>query len=522
MAVIDTKTRQTKGLIPTGWGTTRVVLSNDEKHLFITSARGLGAGPNGGQGFVKPPQGTYIGDIQLGTLQKVAVPDAKQLAVYTQQVVNNTFREMKITDDSKNPLPPLPKLRQSPIRHIVYITKENRTYDEVFGQLKTGKGDSTLARFSLPPTPSEGGGVKTPPPWGEAGRGLLGAMPNHAKIAQQFSFSDNFYCDSDASIHGHHWMIGQIPNEYVEANSAASAKFNTFSKAPGRRFPKATGGIDPEDYNESGGLWENLARNNISFYNFGEANEYAGVEEEWNHTPFGSAFPIAMPLPKAVYDRTSRNYAGFNMNIPDQFRVEQFEEEFTTLWLSGKDTMPALVALQLPNDHGSDVRPQDGYPYLHSFMADNDLALGRMLTFLSRTPYWKTMLVIVTEDDPQGGVDHVDAHRSVLMMAGPYVKRNHVSHTHANFGSILKVIYNILNLQYVNQYDATASLLQDFFTDRPDYTPYDFVLPDKRIFDPDVALKKYNKTFDWRKVPKSEEMDDEADQRREHYKQNPK
>ncbi len=173
----------------------------------------------------------------------------------------------------------------------------------------------------------------------------------------------------------------------------------------------------------------------------------------------------------------------------------------------------------LPNDHGAGPRPAEGYPYLHSYMADNDLALGRMLHFLSRTPYWKNMLVIVTEDDPQGGVDHVDAHRSVLMLAGPYVKRNYVSHTHANFGSILKVIYNILGVNYVNQYDATASLLQDFFTEIPDYTPYDAVLPDGRVFDPQQAMKPYNKLFDWRNIQQGPEMDDKADQRREHYRQ---
>jgi hypothetical protein len=129
------------------------------------------------------------------------------------------------------------------------------------------------------------------------------------------------------------------------------------------------------------------------------------------------------------------------------------------------------------------------------------------------------MLVIVTEDDPQGGVDHVDAHRSLLMLAGPYVKRGYVSHTHANFGSILKVIYNILGINYVNQYDLTASLLQDMFTDKPDFRPYDAVLPDRRVFDPQQAMKPYKKTFDWRKIQKGPEMDDRADQRAEHYRQ---
>jgi hypothetical protein len=161
---------------------------------------------------------------------------------------------------------------------------------------------------------------------------------------------------------------------------------------------------------------------------------------------------------------------------------------------------------------------EDGYPFTHSYMADNDLALGRMLHFLSRTPYWKNMLVIVTEDDPQGGVDHIDGHRSILMMAGPYVKKNHVSHTHANFGTILKTMYNILGVPYVNQYDVTASLLSDFFTNTPDFSTYDFVLPDKRVFDWDKAMEKYKQPIDWRKIQQGPKMDDAGEQRVEHYK----
>ena len=143
------------------------------------------------------------------------------------------------------------------------------------------------------------------------------------------------------------------------------------------------------------------------------------------------------------------------------------------------------------------------------------MALGRLLHFLSRTPYWKNMLVIITEDDPQGGVDHIDAHRSRLMLAGPYVKHNYVSHTHANFGSILKVIYNILGIPYVNQYDATASLLQDYFTSIPDFTPYTLEMHDERIFDVTKAMKKYNRDIDWRKVMKGPDMDDVKDIKKE-------
>jgi len=503
IAVIDIASKKTIGLIPTGWGPTRVSLSPDGKELMVSSCRGYGAGPNGGKGFVAPVEGTYIGDIQLGTFQKIAIPDAAALAAYTEQTIQNTFTINSVKDDGKNPLPQLQGLRKSPIRYIVYITKENRSYDEVFGQMISGKGDSSLARFGV------GVNIITK----DKTALHVNVAPNHLKIAGRFSFSDNFYCDSDASIHGHHWMMGVIPNEWVEANSSVDKTANIFSIASGRRFPGSTGSMDPEDYAERGGLWEALDRSGVSFYNFGEANETAHNREEWVDTATGSGHSVMVPMQKALWPKTSHNYAGFNTNIPDQFRVQQFETEFTRMWLTGKSKMPSIITIQLPNDHTARPRPADGYPFYHSYVADNDLALGRMLQFLSHTPYWKNMLVIITEDDPQGGVDHLDAHRSVLMLAGPYVKHGYTSHQHANFGSILKMIYNILNVPYVNQYDATATVLQDFFTDKPDYTAYKTEIPSREVFDANLSMKKYHRSIDWRSIEKGAEMDDEDEQR---------
>ncbi|MBN8681466.1 MAG: bifunctional YncE family protein/alkaline phosphatase family protein [Chitinophagales bacterium] len=507
VAVIDTKSKKVKGYIPTGWGTTRVKLHDNDSKLLILSARGYGAGPNGGKGFVAPPQGTYIGDIQLGTFQVVPLPDAAQLARYTQQVLDNTFVQKTLADEGKNPCPPVAGLRKSPIKHIFYITKENRTYDEVLGQLPGANGDATLARFGV--------GVDIVTPADTVRK--VSVMPNHSRIARQWAFSDNFYCDSDASIHGHHWMVGTMPNEYVEANSQADTGFDPFSKAPGRRSPNTTGGIEPEDYNEIGGMWENLARHGVSFFSFGESNEFTGNYEEWNDTIFGAAHPVPWPLPKVLFDRSCRDYAGYNMNIPDQFRVIQFEREFNKRWLSGAEPFPQLIAMQLPDDHGTRPRPEDGYPFQHSYMADNDLALGRILEILSRSPWWDSTLVIITEDDPQGGVDHIDAHRSILMMAGPYVKKGYVSKRHANFGSILRTIYTLLDVPFVNQYDATATLLDDFFTDKPDTSGYMAASHDPRVFNPQLSLKKYQRDFNWRAVEQGLKMDDESEQRVEFY-----
>jgi YVTN family beta-propeller protein len=509
IAVINTETGATTGLIPTGWGPSRVQLSKDEQSIYVISCRGYGAGPNGGNGFVRPLQGTYIGDIQLGTFQKIPIPDNDRLNTYTTHAIQNTFVRQTIPDDGRNPLPPIQGIRKSPIWYIVYITKENRSYDEVLGQLHTGKGDSTLARFGL-----DVDIVAKDKTWRH-----MNIAPNHLKVATQFAFSDNYYCDSDASIHGHHWMLGVIPNEWVEANSNVSKTAKLFSKASGRRFPGSTGSMDPEDYGERGGLWEALEHSHVSFYNFGEANETAHVRESSMDTATGSAHAVMVPMQKALWPRTSHNYAGFNTNIPDQFRMDQFESEFTKMWLRGKMKMPRLITMQVPNDHTAKPRPADGYPFIHSYVADNDIAVGRILHFLSRTAYWKHMLVIITEDDPQGGVDHIDAHRSLLMMAGPYVKHGYTSHVHANFGAILKTIYTILNVPYVNQYDATATLLQDFFTDIPDYKPYSLTFPSPEVFDAQRAMKKYNRRIDWRKIEKGPEMDDEEEMRASHYQQ---
>jgi YVTN family beta-propeller protein len=518
VAVIDTKTDATVGLIPTGWGPSRVKLSPDGKEMYIISCRGLGAGPNGGKDFIAPVQGTFVGDIQLATFQQLPVPDQSTLTSFTKNVLDYTFESVPYQKNN-NPVPAFPGEKSSPIKHVVYITKENRTYDEVLGQLPNAKGDSSLARFGL--RADVRGKIKIQ----QDGKTIqkdtfyvsgANVSPNHHKAAKQFAFSDNFYCDSDASIHGHHWMMGVIPNEWVETNSNTSKTAKFFSPAPGRRFPGSTGSMDPEDFAEKGGIWEALERKGVSFYNFGEANETAHVREEWYDTATGASHGVMVPMQDALFRRTSHNYAGYNTNIPDQFRMNQFESEFTKMWLIGKEKMPALLTVQIPNDHTASPRPEDGYPYTSSYVADNDLAVGRILHFLSRTPYWKNMLVVITEDDPQGGVDHVDAHRSILMLAGPYVKRNYVSHTHANFGSILKMIYNILGVPYVNQYDVTASDLRDFFSPKPNYTPYTLELSDKRVFDPAKAMKKYKRDIDWRKIMQGPAMDDEEEQRERH------
>jgi len=511
VAVIETESNRVAGYIPTGWFPTKLEISPDDKMLYVVTARGYGAGPNGGKDFVAPIQGTYVGDIMLGTFE---VKDLGKidLAASTEQVKQCTFKSVQVRDDGKNPLPPAPGLRQSPIKHIVYITKENRTYDEVFGQLKTGRGDGSLSRYGIDVNFRNHDGSR------QVEKATV--MPNHQKMAREFAISDNFYCDSDASVHGHRWMVGTYPNEWVEINSSMRMTRKVLSTAPGRKYVAgSSGAVYPEDYNEAGGMWEHLARHGVNFFNFGLGFEFSAAAEEQWHKYTGVKMAVMFPMPKPLFDRTSRKYATYNTSVPDQFRIDMFEEELKDKWLSGKEEFPSLITMMIPNDHGSRERPEDGYPFKESYMADNDLALGRVMHILSRTKWWKDMLIIVTEDDAQDGRDHIDGHRSVLLMISPWVKRGYVSKTHANFGAILKTIYLILDLPPLNQFDATASLLQDFFTNKPDLTPYTAEMVDERIFDPQKALDPYDVNFRWESLKESPEIDNEADFRKSHQAQ---
>jgi DNA-binding beta-propeller fold protein YncE len=508
VAVVDAAAAKPLGYIPAGWFCTAVEVSRDGRRLYVTNAKGLGSGPNGGRDFSRTARGTHPGDVMQGLLQIVPVPDAGTLESWTRAVAANTFVERQVEDDGRNPMPPASGVRQSPIRHVVYIVKENRTFDQVFGQRAGLRGDPTLTELGLRPRISNRKNTLTL-------ENVL-VSPNHQALADRFAMSDNFYCDSDQSNTGHRWVVGVYPNEWVEVNARSRIEARLFSTAPGRRYVNGSSAtVMPEDYPEAGALWEHLSRWNVPFFNFGFGTEMPASLEQQIHKYTGIHMTVSFPIPKPLFDRTSRRFATYNMAIPDQFRVDMFEEELKERWESGREPFPRLITMVLPNDHMTEEHPQDGYPFRESYMADNDLALGRVIQRLSHTPWWKEMLVIVTEDDPQGGRDHVDAHRSILMMVGPYAKRGYVSHQLANFGSVMKTIFTLLDLPYLNQFDATASLPRDYFTDQPDFTPYKLLPVDRRLFDPDAAFKPFDRRFNWKAVLESQEMDKLEDMRRD-------
>jgi len=211
-----------------------------------------------------------------------------------------------------------------------------------------------------------------------------------------------------------------------------------------------------------------------------------------------------VPMPEPLYRNTSRNYPNYNMNIPDQVRANQLIAE-----LKSMRELPRLVYVHLPNDHGSRPRPEDGYPTVASFMADNDYALGRILDYLSHRPEWSSMAVFITEDDAQGGVDDVDSHRTVMMIASPYSKTGYVSHQNSSFPGLLKTVFRILSMPPLNLFDAAATDLSNCFTSTPNFAPYSVVAVNTVIFDPSKAKDP--------KDPKpSEKMDDPQVLRRQH------
>jgi len=484
VAVLDTGSGKVLGYLPAAWFPARLAVSPDGKTLYVANAKGFGAGPNGGPNFHAGPEGTYIGDITHGFVSIVSIPDEGQFKQTTAQVLkNNGFVTAAPAPRRRADFPvPPPAQPSTKIHHVVFVVRENRTYDEVLGDVKiegaTVEGEPSLAR------------------WGESARvrdkeepvvvEKASVTPNAHALVHRFAFSDNFYVDSDVSVDGHHWLVGNYPNEVLETEWPASygreLSYVADPDAPGR-ISLECGNPCPETFLEAGSLWEHLARHHITFRNYGEGVSFPGNEGGEGLMPTGMRVATNMPMPEVLFENTSRDYATFNTSISDQYRFGQFQREFQVRFASGKEPLPQFLYIWLPNDHTAKPRPEDGYHYRASYVADNDLALGKLVELFSHSPFWKDMAIFVTEDDAQNGWDHVDAHRSILMMISPYA-RHGVSHVHTSMASIIKSFDLIFGLPYLNQYDAAATDLSDLFTDKPDFTPFEALPSDAQIFDP--------------------------------------
>ncbi len=516
IGVIDIPTLKVTGHIPTGWFPSKLEVTPDGKTLVVSNAKGFGSGPNGGETFQEGKEGSYIGNLMKGTVSVMDIPNPRKLAALTKRVIKNNYHIENYATAKKhragNPIPVFGGEKESPIKYLVFISKENRTYDEIFGQVKKGKGDPTIARYGTNATFTNRNRSQ------KVENSTV--APNHLKLVSEFAMADNFYVDSDVSADGHRWLVNTYPNEWVESTVPASyggnRSYSEKSKAPGSlAMNGSAGAIYPEDYNEAGSMWDHLERNKVEFYNFGFGTmfEPAFYDDSYKYT--GIKQYVNYPVPRPMFSRTSRTYPTFNMAIPDQFRVHQFIQEFDQKWIKPGLPMPSILTVILPNDHGADERPEAGYPFRESYMADNDLAVGRIVEYLSHTPFWKNMAIVITEDDAQNGIDHIDAHRSVLMVISPYAKRDYVSNVHYSFGSIFKTFWNVLGMPYLNQYDAAANDFADLFRSKPDFTPYNAVPVDQRIFDPKKAMTPLDENFDWKAVKESPLIDDMDDMQKD-------
>ncbi len=424
------------GLIPTAWYPTTVTVSRDGRSLFVTNMKGLGAGPNP-RGPGSPIRRTgpvqYIGSMIVGTLSAIAVPGRLELATLTARVVhNNGFGETpRRLARGWREAPPqaVPRRvgRPSFIKHVIYIIKENRTYDQLLGDVPKGNGDPSLVLF---------------------GRDV---SPNHHALAQEFVLLDNFYADAEVSADGHNWSTAATANDYVQKNWPA-----TYSDR-GRDYDYEGG--QPAAYPRSGFLWDAAARAGVSYRVYGE------------YIAFGK-YPSLETMP-SLKDHIAPKYHGYDTKIRDQTRIDEWLEEFREFDRNG--TLPQLSILRLPNDHTAGTRP--GYPTPQAMVADNDLALGRLIEAISHSSYAMDTVIFAVEDDAQDGPDHVDAHRTVALVAGAYVRRGIVDHTPYSTVAMLRTIELILGIAPLTQFDAAAVPMLGAFSDQPQPFEHKALIP---------------------------------------------
>jgi YVTN family beta-propeller protein len=430
------------GFIPTAWYPGALALSADGATLFVANVKGFGSRDQ--KGPAEKGRSVYWFS---GVVSKVAVPDGPALAAMTEQVktdarVPQALRSWERQSAAAEVKPvPVPRRVGDPsvFEHVVYVIKENRTYDQVFGDFPQGNGDPNLCMF-----PRE-------------------ITPNHHAIAEKFVLLDNYYCNGVNSADGHSWTTEGNVTDHLE-------------KAFGGFTRSYTYGDDPLTYSSTGFIWDSVLLRGLSFRNYGEFDYSETVPADASfkqvYDDFVSGKNEIQFKQKIGIDKlraySSPSTPGWNMNVPDVLRVDRFLQEFREYEKNGD--WPNFTILHLPQDHNSGTSPEMPTPNAH--MADNDLAVGRLIEALSRSKYWPKTCVFIIEDDPQNGFDHVDGHRSICLVASPYTKRGAVVSHFYNQTSVLHTIGRIFGCPPMNQMDASAPLMYDCFTEEPDFSPF--------------------------------------------------
>ncbi|MCA6483544.1 MAG: bifunctional YncE family protein/alkaline phosphatase family protein [Chitinophagaceae bacterium] len=437
LAVFDVSTpgnSKSIGFIPVGCYPTCVRTAGD--NIYVSNGKGYTslANPNGPQPISKKislsfQQGDtshatevqYIGGLFKGTLSIIPTPQPEQINIYTKAVYRNSpyskNRERITSGEAGNPIPRKPG-DSTPIRYVFYIVKENRTYDQVLGDMPEGNGDTSLCLFGEKITPNQ-----------------------HA-LAREFVLLDNFYVDGEVSADGHNWSFGAYATDYLEKTWVTS-------------YGGRGGNYDAEGNraianNKKGFIWDYCQRAGISYRTYGEfADDYK-------------------PNIPALAGHFCPYYTSWDESVRDTTRVNQWKRDFDSLLAI--NAVPRLSTLRLINDHTEGLRKGKPTPFAH--VADNDHAVGMFIEHLSNSKIWKESVVFILEDDAQDGPDHVDAHRSTAYVAGGFVKRNFVDHTMYTTSSMLRTIELILGLEPMSQYDAAAEPMWRCFTSTPTLNPF--------------------------------------------------
>jgi DNA-binding beta-propeller fold protein YncE len=439
VAVFDIKDigkSRSLGFIPVGWYPTSVRVTPDGKKLLVANGKGLvsKANRNGPQPGHEPPATVreYIGGLLHGTL---SIIDLARLDKFEDQMKECTARAYqgmpalpeRASISPGNPIPSQPG-ETSPIKYCIYIVKENRTYDQVLGDMPEGRGDPTLCLF------------------GE------NITPNHHKLAREFVLLDNFYVESEVSADGHEWTMGAYATDFVEKHWPLSYGHNKHKKYP---YP-AEGNF--EIATPAGGyLWDAAKDAGISYRSYGEFIANGKTTNAPGHTKV-----------KALEGHFDPYYRTFDLDYPDVKRAERFISELKRFEAEGD--MPRLTVLRLPNDHTSGTTAGKIAPL--ASVADNDLALGMVIEALSRSKFWKETAVFIVEDDAQNGPDHIDAHRSIAFVVSPYTRHRGVDSTMYTTSSMLHSMELILGLRSLSQFDAAAPPMFNSFHAKPDLHPY--------------------------------------------------
>ena len=446
----DRESRLT-GLIPVGWFPGALAFDADRKLLAVANLKGLATTPNREEGRVGYGSLNYTGSVSL-----VPLPGKGDLPKLSEAVMRNLRQEAidasRLPARANQPARPVPERIGEPSRfkHVVYIIKENRTYDQVLGDITAGNGDPSLCVF---------------------GENLT---PNQHKFARDFVLLDNTYCAGILSADGHQWSTTAMATDYME---------KSFAGFP-RSYPDGMG-EDEDDalaYSPAGFLWDNVLAHGKTLRDYGEfaapkvrwsdparrgAPKFRDCYRQWKeggHDVIFESYPMVPTLKPFL----PTDYVGWGMQVPDQYRADHFIRELREFEKTG--TLPDLIFICLPNDHTTGTG--EGSPTPAAYLADNDLAFGRIVEALSKSKFWPETVVFAIEDDPQDGWDHVSGYRTTAYCISPYTKRGAVVGTQYNTTSIIRTIEQILGLPPMNQFDASATPMADCFTDVPDFTPF--------------------------------------------------